>query len=126
MLGVPVLLVALVAGPVGLWKGEYHWLCAAVAVVLVVPPGLVTLILAERLARVSIFGPLLALAIGTVVRVVVGIGGAVAVFFLSKPTFVADSISYLGWVLVTYLITLVVETLLLMRLPAGSSIPAKL
>lgn len=116
LIGVPVLIVALVAFPVGLWKGEYQWLCAAVAVGLVVPPGLVTLILADRLTRGSIFGPFLALAIGTAVRVLVGFGGAVAVFFANKPTFSPDPFSFLGWVLGTYLTTLVVETRLLAQI----------
>lgn len=119
LIGVPVVLVVLIAYPVGLWKGEYQWLCAAVAVALVVPPGLVTLILADRLSRGSLFGPLLAVAIGTAVRLAVGFGGAVAVFLASKPTFSADPFSYLGWVLGVYLVTLVVETALLARVQAG-------
>jgi hypothetical protein len=116
LIGVPVLIVALVAFPLGLWKGEYQWLCATVAVGLVVPPGLVTLILADRLTRSSVFGPFLALAIGTAVRVLVGFGGAVAVFFANKPTFSPDPVSFLGWVLGTYLTTLVVETRLLAQI----------
>lgn len=116
LIGVPVLIVALVAFPLGLWKGEYQWLCAGVAVALVVPPGLVTLLLAERLTRGSMFGPFLALAIGTAVRVLVGFGGAVAVFFANKPTFSPDPFSFLGWVLGTYLTTLIVETRLLAQI----------
>lgn len=118
LIGVPVLIVALVAFPVGLWKGEYQWLCAAVATALVVPPGLVTLILADRLSRGSVVGPFLAVALGTAVRMVVGFGGAVAVFFLTKPTFAGDPFSYLGWILGAYLTTLVVETRLLARIQA--------
>lgn len=113
LLGVPVLLVVAVAIPLGLWRGEYQWLCAGVAVALVVPPGLVTLVLAERLARTSVFGPLLALGVGTAIRLAVGFGGAVLVFVLSRPTFHAEPLTYFGWVLGTYLTALVVETGLL-------------
>ena len=119
LLGVPVGLVALFAIPLGLWRGEYQWLCAAVAVALVVPPGLVTLYLAERLAKTSIFGPLLALAMGTAVRVAVGFGGAVIVFLISKPTFNTEPRVYFGWVLGTYLTTLVTETALLAKPAEG-------
>jgi hypothetical protein len=118
MLGVPLVFSALVAVPLGLWKGEYQWLCAAVAAGLVVPPGLATLVLAEKLAKVSAFGPLMALAVGTAVRLFVGFGGAVAVFFASKPTFHGDPFSYFGWLLGTYLVALVTETALLAGLKA--------
>lgn len=120
LLSVPVALTSLVAVPLGLWRGEYQWLCAAVAVALVVPPGLVTLILADRLAKASVFGPILALAVGTVIRLGVGFGGAAAVFFLNRPTFEPDSLSFFGWVLGAYLVTLATETALLARgLPAA-------
>jgi len=121
LIGVPVVIVALVAFPVGLWKGEYQWLCAAVATALVVPPGLVTLLLADRLSRGSMFGPFLAVALGTAVRVVVGLGGAVAVFFASRPTFSSDPFSYLAWVLGAYLTTLLVETRLLAQIQANKA-----
>lgn len=115
LLGVPLGLSALFAIPLGLWRGEYQWLCAGVAVGLIVPAGLVTLVLAERLSRSSPFGALLALAVGTAVRLVMGFGGAVAVFLLARPAFHADPLSYCAWVLGVYLATLVVETVLLAR-----------
>jgi len=113
LLGVPLGCAVLAAIPLGMWRGNYQWLCATVAVVLVVPPGLITLILADRLARASLFGPLLALAIGTAVRVLVAFGGAVAVFLAAKPTFANDPFSFLAWLLGVYLTTLIVETVLL-------------
>jgi hypothetical protein len=119
LLGVPILVAALVAVPLGLWRGSYQWLCAAVAVALVVPPGLVTLVVAERLGKSSPYGRVGAVFLGTFVRLVVGFGGAVLVFLLSKPTFQADAISFWLWVLGAYLTTLVVETVLL----AGSQSP---
>jgi hypothetical protein len=112
---VPVLLAALVAGPLGMWRGEYQLVCAAIAVGLIVPSAVVTFVLAERLSRNSLYGPLLAVAIGTYGRLAVGFGGAAAVFFASKPTFHADPLSFWGWVLGTYLATLIVETVLLAR-----------
>ena len=115
LLGVPVALAVLVAIPLGMWRGEYQWLCAGVAVGLVVPPGVLTLFVAERLSRSSLYGPLLALVIGTFGRVAVGFGGAALVFFAARPTFHSDPFSYWGWVLGTYLVTLVVETVLLAR-----------
>lgn len=115
LLGVPVVLAVLVAIPLGMWRGEYQWTCAAIAVGLVVPPGVVTLVVAERLARTSLYGPLLALVLGTFGRVAVGFGGAALVFFASRPTFHTDPFSYWGWVLGTYLVTLVVETVLLAK-----------
>jgi hypothetical protein len=117
LLGVPVGLAALVALPLGLWRGEYQWLCAAVAVALVVPPGVLTLLASGPLARSSPLGPLLALVVGTFGRIVIGFGGAAAVFFASKPTFHEDPISYWAWVLGVYLTTLAVETPLLARTP---------
>jgi hypothetical protein len=119
--GVPVLLAALVAVPLGLWRGEYQWLCAGVAVGLVVPPGLLTLMLAERLARASVLGPLIAVGLGTGVRLAVGFGGAVAVFFATRPTFSTDPISFLGWLLGVYLTTLVVETALLAKMKSKTN-----
>jgi hypothetical protein len=119
LLGVPSLLAVLAAVPLGLSRGEYQWACAAIAVGLVVPPGLITLVLAEKLSRASLYGPLLALAIGTAIRLVVGFGGAVAVFLISKPTFHADPFSFFGWVLGAYLVTLATETALLARVAPG-------
>lgn len=125
LLVVPVVLAALVAVPLGLWRGEYQWLCAAVAVVLVVPPGVATLVVSERISRNSLYGPLLALVLGTFGRIAIGFGGAALVFFASKPTFHADPVSYWGWVLGLYLTTLVVETVLLARNRVGGTEPPK-
>jgi hypothetical protein len=113
LLGVPVLLVGAAAVPLGLWRGSYQWLCAAVAVGLTVPPGLVTLVLAERLGRESPYGRVLAVVLGTVVRLVLGFGGAGLVFLVAGASFRSDPASYWLWVLFAYLVTLAVETSLL-------------
>jgi hypothetical protein len=120
LLGLPVALAVLVAVPLGLVRGEYQWLCAAVAVGVVVPPGVLTLYASERLFRSSLLGPLLALVVGTFGRLLLGYGGAALIFFASKPTFHADPISYWAWVLGLYLATLAVETALLAK-PRGAA-----
>jgi hypothetical protein len=113
LLGVPTILAALVALPLGMLRGPHHWLCAAVAVALTVTPGIVTLVAADRMAKASPYGRVAALVLGTVVRLVVGFGGAVAVFFAAGETFRAGPIVFWGWILGAYLVTLIVETVLL-------------
>lgn len=115
LLGVPVVLTLAVAVPLGFWRGSYHWLCAAVALGLVLPPGLITLLVAERMKRKSPYSQLGALVMGTFGRILIGFGGAVLVFVLSQPTFHGDAISFWMWILGVYLTTLVVETVLLAR-----------
>jgi len=115
---VPVVLALLAAVPLGYWRGSYQWLCAAVAIGLVVPPGVVTLLVAERMKRGSPYGQVGALALGTVGRLLIGFGGAVLVFVLSKPAFHDDPLSFWMWILGVYLTTLVVETVLLARAAA--------
>src|SRR5262245_3873303 len=48
---VPLTLAALVAVPLGLWRGPYQWLCAGIALGLTITPGVITLVIAERLAK---------------------------------------------------------------------------
>ena len=121
LLGVPVVLAGVVAVPLGLWRGTYQWLCAAVATGLVVPPGLITLLVIERMRKGSPYGQVAALVVGTFGRLLIGFGGAVLVFVLARPTFHGDAISFWAWVLGVYLTTLAVETVLLARLDARAS-----
>jgi hypothetical protein len=125
LLGVPVLLAAGVALPLGMWRGSHHWVFAAIAVGLVVSPGLVTLFLSERLRAGSAAGQVAALVLGTVVRLVVGFGGAVLVFVLSKPRFHEDAIAYWMWILGIYLVALAIETALLARARPPVSVTTK-
>jgi hypothetical protein len=115
LLGVPAVLAALVAVPLGMVRGPIHWLSAAVATALTVTPGIITLVLADRLARASPLGRIAALVLGPVVRLVVGFGGAVAVFFAAGDTFRTEPVVFWGWLLGIYLVTLIVETVLLGR-----------
>lgn len=113
LLAVPLGLAAAIAAPLGLWRGAYQWLCAAVAVGLTVPPGLVTLVLAERLGKANPASRVLAVVVGTFVRLAAGFVGGVLVFLAAGPTFRADPVSFWLWVLGLYLTTLVLETTLL-------------
>ena len=115
LLGLPILIVGLVATPLGLLRGSYQWLCAGVAVGLTVPAGLVTLLATAWLKKTSPFGRVIAVFLGTFVRLVVGFGGGLLVFFASGPTFRVDPVSFWLWLMGVYLITLAVEMVLLVR-----------
>ncbi|MCE9563717.1 MAG: hypothetical protein K8U57_16875 [Planctomycetes bacterium] len=113
LLGVPVLIVALVAVPLAQWRGSYQWLCAGVALGLTVPVGIATLLLAGRMSKASAYGQIAAMFLGTFVRLVVGFGGAVAVFFAAGDTFRGEPLAFFAWVLGAYLLNLIVEIALL-------------
>lgn len=98
-----------VAGPVGLLLGPQHWAFAGVGFGLCVPPGLVTLLVAEYLIRTSPFGRVVAMVVGTFVRLAVGVGGGVVAFLLLAPGGEADRLAFWLWLLFAYLTTLVVE-----------------
>jgi hypothetical protein len=112
---VPLGFAVLIGVPLGLCLGSYQWLCAGIAVGLTIPPGVITLIWTERLSNSSPAARVAALAIGPVVRLLMGFGGAVLVFKLAQPTFQVDPLSFWGWVLGAYLTTLIVETAMLGR-----------
>ncbi len=113
LLGLPLLLVAATAIPLGFWRGPYQWLCAGTAAALILPVGAVTLWLTDRVGRTSPYGKVTALFMGTALRLMVGFGGAVMIFLLSRPTFTEHAVTFWLWVLGTYLTTLIVETALL-------------
>ncbi len=115
LLGVPLLLAALFAVPLTLWRGNYQLLCAGVALALTVPPGLLTLWAAEWFAKTSPFGRILASFVGIAVRLFVGFVGGAVVFLAAGSTFRAEPFSYWGWLLGAYLTTLVLETALIAR-----------
>jgi hypothetical protein len=119
LVGVPAGLVVFVVVPLALTRGHHHWLCAAVAFALTATPGLITLVATDRLAKHSPMGRVVALVLGPVVRLAVGFGGAAIVFYAAGDTFRKDPLSYWGWLLGVYLVTLVVETVLLGRLETG-------
>ena len=110
--GVPLAVGAVVAVPVGLARGPAQWGFAAIAFGLCVPPGLIGLALGDYLIRASPFGRVLAVFVGTFVRLVVAFGGGVVVFLVAGPDDRPDRIAYWLWVLFAYLTTLGVETAL--------------
>lgn len=115
LLGLPILIVGLVATPLGLVRGSYQWLCAGAAVALTVPAGFMTLLATGWLNKTSPYGQVIALFLGTFVRLVVGFGGGVLVFFAWGPTFRVDPMSFWLWLMGAYLTVLVVEMVLLVK-----------
>ncbi|MBA4188169.1 MAG: hypothetical protein C0467_09145 [Planctomycetaceae bacterium] len=113
LLGAPLIVAVAIATPLAQWHGPYHWLCAAVALGLTVPVGITTLVIAERSAKASAFVQVAVLFSGTFVRVLIGFGGAVVVFFAAGETFRAQPLVFFGWVLGAYLTTLAVEVALI-------------
>jgi hypothetical protein len=115
LLGTCAAVVVPVALVLGLWRGSHHWLSAVVALALTATPAVITLLIADRLAKGSPFARIAALVLGPIVRLVVGFGGAVAVFYGAGDTFRAEPVVFWSWILGTYLLTLIVETVLLGR-----------
>jgi len=113
LFGVPVLVAVAFAIPLAQWRGSHQWLCAAVALGLTVPVGVATFVIARRTATGSVCGHIAAMFLGTFVRVVVGFGGALMVFFAANSTFRNEPVSFFGWVLGAYLVNLTVEIALL-------------
>lgn len=114
-LGLPLVIGAVVAVPVGLTLGSTQWGYAAIAFGLCVPPGLAVVLLADYLSRTSQFGRVVAVFAGTFLRMVLGFGGGVVYFLVAGPEDRAGRIAFWLWVLFAYLTTLVVETVLLAR-----------
>lgn len=110
VLGVPLLVGTAVAVPVGLFRGSEQWGFAAVAFGLCVPPGLAVVLVSNYFIRTSLYGRVVAMFVGTFVRLAVGFGGGVAVFLLAGPDDRADKVAFWLWLLFAYLTTLAVET----------------
>ena len=118
--GVPLLVGAAVAVPAGVAVGPAQWGFAAVGFGLAVPPGVVVVLVAHYLIRTSPYGRVLAVFVGTFVRLAAVFGGGVAVFFLAGPVERPDRIAFWAWLLFAYLTTLVVETATLARPVSGA------
>jgi hypothetical protein len=115
LLFTPIFLLGLAAIPLGLLRGSYQWVCFGVALGLTVPVGLLTLFATAWLGKTSPYGGVISLFLGTFVRLLVGFGGGVVVFFAAGPTFRADPVSFWVWLLCAYLITLILEMVLEVR-----------
>ena len=115
VVGVPILVGAVVAIPIGLALGSKQWAFAGIAIALCVPPGLAIVLLHDYLIQTSPFGRILAMAIGTFVRLVAGFGGGIVVFFLLRLEERSDKLAYWIWILFAYLTTLVMELVVLAK-----------
>ncbi len=115
VVGVPILIGVVVAIPLGLVLGSKQWAFAGTAFALCVPPGLAIVLLHDYLIQTSPFGRILAMAIGTFVRLVTGFGGGVVVFFLLGLEERSDKLAYWIWILFAYLTTLVTELMVLAK-----------
>lgn len=113
VVGLPLLIGAVVAVPVGWIRGPVQWQLAGIAFALCVPPGLLVVLLADYLGRVSPYGRVLAVFVGTFVRMAVGFGGGVLIFLAAGFDNRADKVAFWLWLLFAYLVTLVVETVVL-------------
>ena len=115
VVGIPILVGAVVAIPLGLALGSKQWTFAGIAFALCVPPGLAIVVLHDYLIQTSPFGRILAMAIGTFVRLVTGFGGGVVVWFLLGLDERSDKLAYWIWILFAYLTTLLVELIVLTK-----------
>jgi hypothetical protein len=111
----PILILGFVAVPLGYLLGPYQWLCCGIAVGLTVPAGLLILLATRWLNHQSPYGRVVALVLGTFVRLLIGFGGGVLLFVAAGTTFRMEPISYWLWLLGAYLVSLTIETILLVR-----------
>jgi hypothetical protein len=90
-------------------------IAAAVAVGLCVPAAFGTFWLTRWLAARHPLGGVIGMLLGTMARLVIAIGGGMAVYFLTDAVRGAG-LGFWFWLLFTYLAALVAETVLLVRL----------
>jgi hypothetical protein len=117
VLASPALAIGLLAVPFGFVYGAVHWAAAAVAVGLCVPAAFGTCWLTKRLAARHPLGGLIGMTVGVAARMLVAVGGGMAVFF-GTGAFADAKLGFWFWLLVTYLGTQVAETALLAGPPA--------
>lgn len=118
LVGLPLAVGLLVAVPIGVMLGTQHWAFAAIAFGLTIPAGLLTLWIGEWLGGTSQYGRVIALFVGTFVRLVIGFGGGVIVFILIGLEERPDKIAYWFWILLAYLVTLGIETAVMAKATA--------
>lgn len=100
------------AGIVAVAGFPRHGLAGVVAVGLCVPAAFGTFWLTKWMATRSPFGGLLGMAIGVPVRLIAALGGGMG-FFFGTGWFDGLRAGFWFWLLGTYLLTLVAETVLL-------------
>lgn len=119
VVGAPLCLGAILAIPIALAIGTNQLAFAAIAFGLSVPPGLAVVLLHDYLIRTSPFGRVMALFVGTFIRLVVGFGGGVILFLLVGPEERTDKLAFWAWILFAYLTTLATETVVFAQQAPG-------
>jgi hypothetical protein len=119
---VPGVFVLAIAVPFGLADDPVHLLAACVAIGLSIPPAFGTYWFTRWLAGRYPLGGVIGMLAGTMIRVVIAVGGGAAVYFLTSA-FRDARLGFWIWVLVAYLATLIAETILLAR-ASGSVVMA--
>ena len=96
---------------------DWHLSGAAIGVVLCGVSGLLSFWLALKLLKKGPVGPLLAMVLGLALRTTMGLGGAAIGFTLLNGWNAGegDKIAFWMWVLAAYLVSLVIESVLLVR-----------
>lgn len=107
-------------GPAALIGGKVQLAVGSLAYGLAIPPAVITLWLALWMGKKYRFGLLYALLLGPVIRLPVVLGAAGAIYYValheSKWVDYTEPLTFWIWVLVAYIATLAVETVLLTRL----------
>lgn len=113
--GVPILVGSGIAFGIG---RQQQGLAGVIAFALCVPTAILTLAATRWFAKRHPLGGLLGMMVGIVVRLIVALGGGLAIFF-ATGWFEGTPVGFLFWLLAAYLLTLVAETVLLaVPLPA--------
>ena len=96
---------------------DWHWCGAAIGGGLCGFSGLLSFWLALKLIKKGPVGPLAAMVLGLVLRTSIGLGGSALAFTLLKGWTAEsnDKIAFWVWVLAAYLVSLIVEMVLLVR-----------
>jgi hypothetical protein len=107
---VPTLLGALAAAVASQVIGSDQWLYFMIAFGLCVPAGLVVVLLQQYLIGTSPYGRVVAMGVGTAIRLVACFGGGLVLFLLVKPEERNEKLAFWIWILFAYLTALAVET----------------
>lgn len=128
LIGWPIATIATLAVLVSVISGDgLHVVAAVVSLTLVLPPGAVALVLVRR-PSASPYGRVAVVVLASLLRLLLGFGGGVAAYALLRPLIGWGPLSFWGWLLGTYLLSLAVETAVLAgyvsRQQQGGSVPA--
>jgi MFS family permease len=114
------LMGAFLIGLVGTLLGPGYYLAGVIGFGLAIPVAAATLGFSLRMATKYKFGAVYGLLLGPVVRLPIVLGPALGIFLAARAKFGEDSelgepLAFWIWVLAAYLVTLVIETVLLAR-----------